>query len=154
MQCGVLCISPGFPGDCGVQVALPPPHALLISPPLHDKACHFSEMSLAGCFLAGMFWAGMPSVGLSCWGCAQAETEKMKQAETDCLNDTLHRRQHELIEKQPHVSDDMQCDSWGYMTLRDGVQLKQTLMLNPTTLCFSSIFWFSKLSFAQNEQQH
>lgn len=48
MQCGVLCISPGFPGDCGVQVALPPPHALLISPPLHDKVCHFSGSVLGG----------------------------------------------------------------------------------------------------------
>ena len=36
MQRGIFRISPGFPGDCGVQVALPPAHALLIGAPLHD----------------------------------------------------------------------------------------------------------------------
>ena len=34
MQGGVFFVSPGLPCDGGVQVPLPPPHALLISPPL------------------------------------------------------------------------------------------------------------------------
>ena len=34
MQPCVFFISPGFPGDCRVQVAFPAPHALLISTPL------------------------------------------------------------------------------------------------------------------------
>ena len=34
MQGGVFFISPGLPGDSRVQMPLPPPHALLISPSL------------------------------------------------------------------------------------------------------------------------
>lgn len=52
VQCEVLCISPSFPGNGGVQVALPPPHALLIGPALQHCDMFWRE-SFGGKSLGG-----------------------------------------------------------------------------------------------------
>lgn len=63
MQCGVLVISPGYPGDCGVQVALPPPHALLIGAPLHDTVSHFGGSKIGGKIVGGNVSGGSVLIG-------------------------------------------------------------------------------------------